>query len=566
VRRADVVPQLLRLARAASFALAALVSPAALIASPQLAPQSAPAAPAPAPAPGQPSPAPPASAVPVVGAIDLTLDEAVALALEHNLEIAVERLNPQTFDLQIAGVRALYRPVLTSTVGQNNVTQIPTTQLVGTQAVQNDQSTFNFGGTQLLPFGGGNLTVLFNNRRQASTSSFNTFNPQYNSTFSALFVQPLLRNLRTDATRTQLRITGINRDISELQLRATITNTLAGVRNAYWDYVYTVDQLQVARRSLELARKLLEDNRIRVEVGTLAPIDVVQAEAEVATRLQEEAQGEAEARTAELALKRLIVAGADDPRWRAQIRPVDRPAFTPVPIDLDGALRRALDARLDLAQSRKQLQANDLSLKLLGNQRLPAADVSASYGLQGIGGARLVRDGNLGGQVVDTIPGGYGDALRLLRDRDFPQWNLALNLSYPIGASLADANYARAQITVRQTQAQIRALELQVATDVTNAALLVESNQKRVDAARAARELVQRRLEAETSKFEVGLSTNFFVVQAQRDLAAAENIELRTRLDYQKSLVNFDRVQETSLGSAGISVVTTTGGGSGRAP
>jgi outer membrane protein len=540
------VPRAIRLPCAAGVLLAAFVSlPSPATAAPQGVP------------PQPPAPRSATAAVQAAGALDLTLDEAVALALEHNLEIAVERLNPQTFDLQIAGVRALYRPVLTSTVGQNNVTQLPTNQLVGTQAVQNDQTTFNVGGTQLLPFGGGNVLLGFNNRRQDSTSSFNTFNPQFNSTFSALFVQPLLRNFRTDATRTSLRITGINRDISELQLRATITNTLADVRSAYWDYVYTVDQLQVARRSLELARKLLEDNRIRVEVGTLAPIDVVQAEAEVASRLQEEAQGEAQARTAELALKRLIVSGADDPRWRAQLRPTDRPMFAPTPIDLDAALRRALDARLDLAQSRKQLQANDLSLRLLGNQRLPAADVSASYGLQGIGGSRLVRDSNLGGQVVDTIPGGYGDALRLLRDRDFPQWNLALSVSYPIGASLADANFARAQITVRQTQAQIRALELQIATDVTTAALLLESNQKRVEAARAARELAQRRLEAETSKFEVGLSTNFFVVQAQRDLAQAENIELRTRLDYQKSVVDFDRVQETSLGSAGISVVTT---------
>jgi outer membrane protein TolC len=505
---------------------------------------------------------PATSAVPVTGAIDLTLDDAVALALEHNLEIAVERLNPQTFDLQLAGVRALYRPVLSSQIGQNNVTQLPTNQLVGTQAVQNDLTTFNVGGTQLLKWGGGSASVFFNNRRQDSTSSFNTFNPQYNSTFSALFVQPLLRNFKTDVTRTQLRITAINRDISDLQLRATVTNTLADVRNAYWDYVYAVDQLQVARRSLELARKLLEDNRIRVEVGTLAPIDIVQAEAEVASRLQEEAQGESQARTSELALKRLIVSGAEDPRWRAQIRPVDRPVFVPTPIDLDAAVRHALDARLDLAQSRKLLQANDLSLNLLGNQRLPSADVSASYGLQGIGGTRLFRDGNLGGQIIDTIPGGYNDALRLLRDRDYPQWNLSLSISYPIGASLAEASYARAQITVRQTQAQIRALELQVATDVTTAALLVESNMKRVDAARAARELAQRRLEAETSKFEVGLSTNFFVVQAQRDLAEAENIDLRTRLDYQKSIVNFDRVQETSLGSAGISVVATAVTGS----
>jgi len=513
-----------------------------------------------APAPPLRAPLPPVAAAGVPAGLDLTLDEAVALALEHNLEIAVERLNPQTYDLQIAGVRALYRPVLTSTVGQNNATQLPTNQLVGTQAVQNDLTTFNVGGAQLVPWGGGNVTLGFNNRRQDSTSSFNTFNPQYNSTFSALFVQPLLRNFRTDPTRTQLRISAINRDVSELQLRQTITNTLADVRSAYWDYVYTVDALAVARRSLELARKLLEDNRIRVEVGTLAPIDIVQAEAEVASRLQEEAQGEAQARTAELALKRLIVSGAGDPRWRARITPVDRPVFTPSPIDVDAALRHALDARLDLAQTKKQLTANDLSLKLLGNQRLPAADLSASYGLQGIGGTRLVRDSTLGGRIVETIPGGYNDALTILRNRDYPQWNVALTLSYPIGASLADANYARAQITVRQTEAQIRALELQIATDVTTAAMLVESNQKRVDAARAARELAQKRLEAETTKFEVGLSTNFFVVQAQRDLAQAENIELRTRLDYQKSLVDFDRVQEASLRSAGISVVTTGSG------
>ena len=200
---------------------------------------------------------------------------------------------------------------------------------------------------------------------------------------------------------------------------------------------------------------------------------------------------------------------------------------------------------------------NDLSLRYLGNQRLPVADVSASYGLQGIGGTRLFRDSNLGGEILTSVPGGYNDALRLLRDRDYPQWNLAINLSYPIGTSFADANYARAQITVKQTQAEIRALELQIATDVTNAALLVESNQKRVEAARAARELAQRRLEAETSKFEVGLSTNFFVVQAQRDLAEAENIELRARLDYQKSLVDLDRAQETSLSGAGISVVAS---------
>ncbi|HEY8550466.1 MAG TPA: TolC family protein, partial [Vicinamibacterales bacterium] len=184
---------------------------------------------------------PPAAApiAPSTEVLPLTLDEAVALALERNLDIAVERLNPQTFDLTIASLRASYRPTVTSTIGQNNVTQLPTNQLVGGQSVQNNQTTFNFGGSQALPWGGGAFSVGFNNRRQDSTSLFNTFNPQYNTTFTLAFEQPLLRGFRTDATRTALRVTAINRDISELQLRSTITNTLADVRNAYWDYVYT---------------------------------------------------------------------------------------------------------------------------------------------------------------------------------------------------------------------------------------------------------------------------------------------------------------------------------------
>jgi len=512
----------------------------------------------------QPKPAAPTPPTTGVPTIDLKLDEAVALALERNLDIAVERLNPQAEDLTVAVLRGQYRPVLSTTFGQNNVTQLPTNQLVGGTAVQNDQTTFNVAGSQQVRWGGGAVALSFNNRRQDSTSSFNTFNPQYNSTFAALFTQPLLRNFSTDLLRTSIRVSAINRDISELQLRSVVTNTLANVRSAYWDYVYTVELLKVQQRSLDLAEKLLEDNRIRVEVGTLAPIDVVQAEAEVASRRQSIAQVEAQQKTAELVLKRLIVSGTEDPRWRARLNPIDRPPFDPAPIDLETALRNALDKRLDLAESRHTLQANDLNLRLLSNQRLPAADLVASYGLQGIGGTRYVRDGTIGGAITQTIPGGYSDALRLISDRSFPQWNVALTISYPIGASTAEAGYARAQVTVRQTQAQIKALELQIAAEVTNAASQMQSNVKRVEAATAARELAQKRLEAETSKFEVGLSTNFFVVQAQRDLAEAETTELSARLDHQKSRVEFERVQEASLSQAGISLVSNSSTVNGR--
>ncbi len=501
----------------------------------------------------------PAAAAAPTESVTLGLEEAVALALERNLDIAVERLNPLTLDLSLASLRATFLPTVNSTLGLNKTVDLPRNQLTGGNRVINDLSTFNFGVAETLPWGGGSLALGWQNRRLESTNSFNTFNPQFNTTLTGSLIQPLLRNRQTDSLRTQLRVTQINRNISELQLRTTVTNTLAQVRSAYWDLVYAIDSVIVARRSLELAEKLLDDNKIRVEVGTMAPIDVVQAEAEVATRNQVLAQVEATARTAELSLKRLIVGGTDDPRWRARLSPTDRPSFKAEGVDIEAALRAALDKRTDLAESRRTLEINDLSVRLLRNQKLPAADLVASYGLQGIGGTQFIRDSNLGGQITGTIPGGYGDALSWMNRGDYPSWNVQMQFSYPIGQSAADANYARARLNVRQTQAQMKALELQIATEVTNAALQVESTLKQVAAATAARELAQRRLEAESSKFEVGLSTNFFVVQAQRDLSDAQNAELRSQLDYRKSLVDFERVQETSLAGAGITVVAAGG-------
>lgn len=485
--------------------------------------------------------------------VDLGLEESVALALERNLDIAVERLNPSAFDFSLAALRAQFNPTLTSNVGQNNTVNLPTSQLVGGNRVTVDALTYNFGGQQSLPWGGGNYSLSFNNRKQDSDNRFITFNPQFNTTLQASIVQPLLRNFRTDSLRTQLRVTAINRDISEIQLRQTVTNILANVRNAYWDLVFAMQAVDVARRSLQLADKLVEDNKIRVEVGTLAPIDVVQAEAEAATRRQVLAQLEAQAQTAELSLKRLIVSGTDDPRWRARLNPTDRPSLQNEPIDLEAALGNALASRTDLAQSKRGLEISEANLALLKNQSMPSANLVANYGLQGIGGTLLNRDGQ-GGPIISTVPGGYGDALAFVRDREFPTWNVSLQVSYPIGTNPSEANYQRARITLEQSRTQLRQIELNVATQVTNAALQVEANWKRVEASRAARELAQRRLEAEQSKFEVGLSTNFFVVQAQRDLADAENVELRAVLDYRKSLVDFERVQQTSLSTAGISI------------
>jgi outer membrane protein TolC len=481
---------------------------------------------------------------------ELRMTDVVQLALEKNLDILVERLTPQAVDLQIAGIRNNYLPVLTSSVGQRDIYQLPRDQLQGGNRVSVATTTYNAGYAQNVPWYGGNFQVTFNNNMQDSSSQFITFNPQFVSSLTAQYTQPLLRGLFIDQNRQQLAITQINREIADETLRATITQTLANVRNAYWDLVFSRNAVDVAQRALQLADKLVEDNRARVEVGTLAPLDIVQAESEAATRRQQLALAEATMQTAELTLKRYIVSGTEDPMWRQELRPIDLPSLEPAPTDIEPAVRRALERRTDLVNARKQLQSADVSLKFFRNETLPDLDLIASYGAQGIGGTQIFRSG-LGGVVTSESPGGYGDALRLLTNRDYPSWNLQVNVSYNLFGSQAEAQYARSRLQKNQAQVRLRAMELQVATEVTNAALNVQSNLKRVEAAVAARELAEKRLEAEQSKFDVGMTTNFFVVQAQRDLRDAQNAELRALADYRKSLVAFERVQEAPAGGGG---------------
>ncbi len=491
--------------------------------------------------------------------VALTLDDAVKLALERNLDIAVQRLNPATFDYSIANIQASYRPALTSQISHLSNTN-PSTQTISGAAAGTgiEQGTTNYNGgiTQNIRWGGGSFLAQLNNNKQTTTSLTALFNPAFNTNWAAQYTQPLLRNFRIDNTRQQLAITKLNQDISEIQLQSSIINIVSNVRNAYWDLLFATQAVEVAKRSVELAERLVRDNQTRVEIGTMAPIDVVQAQSQSATQRQNLAVAEGTRRTNELSLKRLIVAGTQDPNWNADIVPADRPEFAPQPIDVVAAVRRALENRTDLQQARKNLQVNDTTLKYLNNQTLPQADLVARYGLVGQGGTQYITSGTgINRIVTGEIPGGYSDALSSLFNRNYPTWTLQLNVNYPIGTSAADATVARARVQVNQVEAQLKQIELQIATDVTNAATNVQNGVERVEATQAAREFAQRTLEAEQSKFEVGMSTNYFVVQAQRDLATAQNNELQAVLAYRKALVELERLQQTSLSTSNITIL-----------
>jgi outer membrane protein TolC len=279
-----------------------------------------------------------------------------------------------------------------------------------------------------------------------------------------------------------------------------------------------------------------------VEIGTMAPIDVVQAQADEATRRQTLVNAQATLRNNELALKRLIVSGTDDDLWKSTIVPTDLPTAAPMPVDLESAIQTALANRTDIETNRKNLESADIQLRALVNQTLPQLDVVGTYSLQGRGGTAIDRD-RISGDILGTIPGGYLDALSSIGRLDAPTWNVRLNFALPLGVSAPKANVARQRLLRRQTEATIKNTELQIATDVTTAALAIRSSLEAMQAATAARELSEKRLEAAQSKFDVGMANNFEVLQAQRDLADARNAELRQTLNYQRALVDFERAQ-----------------------
>ena len=493
---------------------------------------------------------------------ELSLDDAVERALERNLDIAVQRINPLVQDLSIASADAAFLPILQSGFGLNRATTPSRTQLdggnlAGSDAVVTDRGSYDLGIGQQVKWGGGNYNLNWDSNRFESTSRFSRFNPSYGANLSIGYTQPLLRGFTTNNQRRQLAVSRINRDISDIDLEETIANTLADVRSAYWELAYAAATVDVQLEALELAEQLVRDNEARVEIGTLAPIDIVKAQSEAAARRQSLAQAQQVLRTNELALKTLIVSSTTDELWNARLTPSDQPYISATPIDIETAVQDALNRRTDVSRIRRQRDINDVTVDTLRNNTLPSLDVVSEFQLTGQGGTQLINS-RLGGPTTVRVPGGYGDAINNIVDTNFPIWNVQLQMSYPLGQSADKAEYARARLQLQQAEAQIRQVELQIATEVTNAALQIDAIQERIEAASAARDLAEQQLRAEESKFEVGQVTNFFVVQAQRDLSAARDTELRAILDYQKAIIEFERVQRTSLTRSGISLV---GGG-----
>jgi outer membrane protein len=327
-----------------------------------------------------------------------------------------------------------------------------------------------------------------------------------------------------------------------------IVSTTRAVKNAYWDLSYAINNLKAQQESLALAQQSLKDNRKRVEIGTLAPIDIVQAQAEVASNEERVIIADAQIKRAQDNLRALILDPATADFWTTTFDPTDAAPFQEQAIDVDTAVRNALDKRADLRAAKNSLDRSDIDIRYLRNQILPDINAQATYITRGVGGLQLsplsqadILTGNFNRSVLADR--GYGSVLGDVFQNQFPDFTVGVQIAYPLGTSTAHANLARAKLEYQQSQTQLKNMQLQIATQVRDVARSVQTNQKRVQSARASRELQEKKLEAEEKKQAAGMSTSFFVFQAQRDLAQARTAEIQAISDYNKSLVDFEAVQ-----------------------
>ena len=488
------------------------------------------------------------------GVLSLTVDDAVKMALDHNVDLNAARIDPQISDTRLAAATALFRPTFNTGLNRNNQIAPPSSFLIPAPT-QTDAVTSNAGLSQRLPWFGTSYNAAWNSVHTNSNSFLSSYDPLITSGLTLGISQPLVRDLSIDAARQNLMTSRINREIADTQLRENIVQTTANTKSAYWGLVSAIANVEARTSALSLSQELTRVNKAKVDVGQSPPLDLVSAQAEVAANEEQVIIAQTQVRQAEDRLRMLIFDATDLSVWNLKLEPVDSPPIAQPALDVDGAVRRALGGRTDIARSKKDIDNADVNVKYTANQKLPDVRLTASYAASGLGGTQVLRTGVFPGTIVG--PGAntdFGSVLNQLFSHSYPTWVAGVTLTYPLGQSNEEANYAQARLVRAQAAERLKGTQARAIREVRDAAYQIEMNAKRIETTRAATNLAEQRLDAEQKRFEVGLSTSFLVIQAQRDLAQAKANEVSAVLAYDLALVDFEELQEAGpAGQAAIS-------------
>jgi outer membrane protein TolC len=490
-------------------------------------------------------PPPQAPQAPATGpTVRLSMDEAVAMAMETNLGLKADRLNLDVAAQNIVSARASFLPLVSSTINNSTSKSPPGDFTEGTQDITSKSVSFQGRAQQLLPWFGSGYSVSWNGNRRSTVGGVPIFAPLLGSSMTINFAQPLWRGFRVDGARAALETSERQRVVADIQVQQQIVATDSNVRNAYLGLISANENLKVALQNKALAEESLRGAQARVAVGQSAPIDVVQAQAQVAGMEDAVILGQAEILRAEDVLRSQIFDPSRPDYWTAHIEPTDTIEVTDRPIDLDAAIKNALQNRLDLQVQKRTLEIADLNLRVSHNATLPAVDLNLGYSASGTGGTRISYEG-FPPVEISRSDKSFASTLGETFSGAYPSWNVGVSVQYPIGRTAAEASLARAQIARRQQELGLQQLELDIVREVRDAARQVDTARQRVRATERALDLAQQQLNAENRRFEVGISTPFERQSRERELAQARVAHANARIGWSRAIIRFETIQKT---------------------
>lgn len=513
--------------------------------------------------------------------IAISLRDAIRRAIENNNEVEIARDEVRFQETFIESLRGAYDPVFSvaPNYSRNNTTGSPAT----------NDFRVNAGVSKFLTRGGGSYQTFFNNNRtenafaqaQVSSGSLSDGGSAiYSSSFGVSYVQPLARDRKIDARRNQIAIAKKRLDQTDADFRLRATETITQVQRAYWDLVFSLRNQQNQVANVNLSRENLRLVEAKIDAGASAPLERAEVSTELAIREGELLLATQQVAIAENALKQLIIGDPLSPEWSQTFMPTDSPTFSDTPVDLNVAMRDAMENRFELKRLKLQREINGLDVAFYRNQTKPQIDLNTTFSLNG-----LARSGNNAELVTNlltssqdifllnslnstraslslpaivnpsfTIPaspsylfGGFNRSWANMFRTDAPNFSVGVTISFPFRNRTAKANLAGAQIVGRQLDSQTRSLEQSVMVEVRNAVQAVETARQRVLTARRARANAEIQLEGERKLYEAGRSTTFLLFQRENALTNARNSEIRAETDFNKALADLQRVTSTAF-------------------
>jgi len=514
------------------------------------------------------------------GNLYLSLQDAIALALENNLDIAIQRYAPRLAEAELLRAEAggagvpNYDPTVTYNLSWGHNTSPQTSSFItGTSALVMTQTQSNVSVSRGFA-SGTNVTLGWNNQLSKSSSQLAEFNPSISSNLNLQIRQSLLQGYGLALNRRNIRVAQNSRKVSDLAFKQQVITTVGSVISLYWDLVSYNEDVKVKRQAVALAKQLVDDNTRKVEIGTLAPIEVVRAEAQFASSQQELVLSETRVLQQETVLKNVLSrTGVASPSV-ADARiiatdPIAIPETEPVE-PIQDLIARALANRPELAQTTLQVENSKISLEGTKSALRPTLDAVGTLQNSGLAGtASPVPPGSPFGAFSRIDPyfvGGYGTAIGQVFRRNFPNYSVGLQLNVPLGNRAAQAQMITTQLTIRQQELRQQQQLNQIRLDVTNAVIGVRQARAAYQTAVKARVLQEETYAAEQRRNELGASTSFLVIQAQRDLAAAQFQEVAAKSNYTKARVTLDQATGRLLEANAIEIDDAVSGRVERAP